>query len=237
MPRHIAMSIAYDGTAYAGFQRQVGQATIQQVLEEALAAPVRGAGRTDAGVHALGQVVDFWYEGSVPTQRLPAALRLPDDIVAVAAWDVPDGFHAQRSALGKAYRYLIWRPEAASPFVRRYAWHYPGPLDVGRMQALAATLVGRHDFSAYSVTGRPVASGIRTVTRCGVDLHGPFLTVCVDADGFLYKMVRRIVGRLWEVGRDAPDLRTTAPAHGLCLMRVGYPEAPAPSLTDFLATS
>ncbi len=235
MARHIAMSVCYDGTAYAGFQRQPRETTIQQVLEEAVGAPVRGASRTDAGVHALGQVVDFWYQGTVPTDRLTRALRLPDDIVAIAAWDVADDFDPQRSALGKQYRYLIWRPEAPSPFVSRCTWHYPGPLDVPAMRAWAATLVGRRDFTEYSVTGRPVASGVRTVTRCDVLERGPHLLITVAADGFLYKMVRRIVGRLWEVGRDAPDLRKVAPAQGLCLMRVDYPAAPAPSLTDFLA--
>jgi tRNA pseudouridine38-40 synthase len=234
MLRHIAMSVAYDGTSYAGFQRQPGQITIQQVLEEAVGAPVRGAGRTDAGVHALGQVVDFWYEGTVPTNRLPRALQLPDDIVAVAAWDVPDEFHAQKSAVGKQYRYLIWRDEVVSPFVARYTWHYPGPLDVAAMRAFAANLEGRHDFTPYSVTGRPVASGIRTVTRCEVAEQGAFLVVRVAADGFLYKMVRRIVGRLWEVGRDAPDLHKTVPACGLCLEHVRYGGGLAPALTDFL---
>ena len=235
MRRHIAMSVAYDGSSYAGFQRQPGQLTIQQVLEEAVGCPVRGAGRTDAGVHALGQVVDFWYEGGAPTERLPRALRLPADIVPVAAWDVPDDFDAQRSAVGKQYRYLIWRPDVVSPFVSRYAWHYPGPLVVPAMQDFAATLVGRHDFTAYSVTGRPVASGLRTVTRCDVQERGPYLILTVAADGFLYKMVRRIVGRLWEVGREAPDLRKVAPAQGLCLEGVHYPEGPARGLTDFLA--
>jgi tRNA pseudouridine38-40 synthase len=235
MRRHVAMSLAYDGTAYAGFQRQPGRITVQQVLEQALGVPVRGAGRTDAGVHALGQVVDFWYEGTVPTGRLARALRLPPDVVAVAAWDVPEGFHARRSALGKQYRYLIWREPTPSPFAARYAWHCPGPLDLARMQAFAATLVGRRDFSEYSVTGRPVASGVRTVTRCDVVPRGGYLIVRVAADGFLYKMVRRMVGRLWEVGRGAPDLRKTAPAQGLCLERVDYADGPAPALTDFLA--
>ena len=228
------MSVAYDGTSYAGFQRQPGEAAVQQVLEEAVGVPVRGAGRTDAGVHALGQVVDFWYQGTVPTERIPRALRLPPDIVAVAAWDVPDDFDAQRSALGKQYRYLIWRPDVASPFASRFTWHYPGPLNVAAMQAFAKTLVGRRDFSEYSVTGRPVASGVRTVTRCDVHERGPYLVVTVAADGFLYKMVRRIVGRLWEVARSAPDLRKVAPPHGLCLEWIEYPSGRSAALTDFL---
>lgn len=237
MARHLALSVAYDGTAYDGFQRQPGRRTIQGFLEEALGCPVRGAGRTDAGVHALGQVVDFLYTGAVPAARLTRALRLPDDIVPIAAWEVPDRFHAQRSAAGKQYRYLIWREAVPSPFLSRYTWHYSGALDIPAMAAHAAKLVGRRDFSDYAVTGRPVQSGVRTVTRCDVREQGPFIVIRVAADGFLYKMVRRIVGRLWEVGRGTDDLRSTVPASGLCLEHVDYPDGPAPALTDFLASA
>jgi tRNA pseudouridine38-40 synthase len=228
------MAVAYDGTAYAGFQAQPGRDTIQARLEQALGCRVRAAGRTDAGVHALGQVVDFWYDGPVPTERLVRALALPPDIVPVAAWEVPPDFHARHHAVAKQYRYLIWRGERPSPFVARYSWHYPGPLDLEAMQAFAATLVGRHDFAAYAVAGRPVRDSVRTLTRCTVSADGPLLVVRVAADGFLYKMVRRIVGRLWEVGRGAPELRSVAPPQGLCLEWVAYATGLAPALPSTL---
>jgi tRNA pseudouridine38-40 synthase len=247
--RRVALIVAYRGTAYAGFQRQPGRDTVQARLEAALEdltgvpIPVRGAGRTDAGVHAAGQVVDCWLPARprVPVDRLPDALgsRLPRDIRVAAAFPVPEAFDARRQALSKRYRYLVWRARAASPFWDAYAWHYPGPLDVDAMVRAARQLEGRHDFRAFAGAARPVADARRTVFACSVWTDGPWLAVDVEADGFLYRMVRAMVGTLWQVGTGvrpeqevaalvagAPRGRAgpSAPPHGLCLVYVRYPE-------------
>lgn len=244
---NIVLTVAYDGTDYCGFQRQRpgGKPSIQQVLEESLESllghPVRiaAAGRTDAGVHAEGQVINFRSPTAIPVDRLPYALNrlLPPDIVVQAAAEAEAGFHARFSARSKVYRYTIWRAPFPSPFLRRYAWHRPGDLDVEGMIRAAVHLVGRRDFSALAGAGRPVRDAVRTVLRCEVASEPPRLLVRVEADGFLYKMVRNIVGTLVEVGRgrweaeriprilasrDRRQAGPTAPALGLCLEEVHY---------------
>lgn len=250
----LALVVAYDGTHYAGFQRQgKGEDTIQVRLEAALTAvagvpvPVRAAGRTDAGVHALGQVVDCPWPARVPAERVPPAVNrhLPPDVAVLAAKPVPPGFHARYTAVSKRYRYVIWRAPGPSPFWRRYAWHTGWKLDVAAMAEAAQRLVGRHDFRAFSAAGRPVRSAVRHVFTCEVRELGPLLFVIVEADGFLYRMVRRIVGTLVEVGRGflAPgDIDAalasgeksragpTAPPHGLFLEWVRYPAGEGPEL-------
>lgn len=246
-PANIVLTVAYDGTDYCGFQRQRPgrKPSIQQVLEEALEAvlnrPVRiaAAGRTDAGVHAEKQVINFRAPTSIPVDRLPYALNrlLPPDIVVQGAGEAEAGFHARFSARSKVYRYTIWRAPFPSPFLRRYAWHRPGDLDVGGMMRAAAHLVGRRDFSALAGAGRPVRDAVRTVLRCEVAPAPSRLLIRVEADGFLYKMVRNIVGTLVEVGRgrweaeriplilasrDRRQAGPTAPACGLCLEDVRY---------------
>ncbi len=252
--RHVVMGLAYDGAAYAGFQRQPGGNTVQQVVEQALQAitgqPVRiaGAGRTDAGVHAWGQVIGARIPWGVPTARLPLALaaHLPPDVRVTWAQEVGADFHPRFSAISKLYRYLIWRETVASPFWRGQSWHYAGPLDLAQMRKAAALFVGRRDFSAVAGAGRPVTDAVRTVLRCEVEAVGPWLGIVVEADGFLYRMVRAMAGTLWEVGRGAMDpdalgailaggrrgeAGPSLPPHGLCLLRVRYPatfELPAP---------
>lgn len=246
--RHVALIVSYAGAGFAGFQRQPGSLTVQGALEEALGGlagspvPVRGAGRTDAGVHAAGQVVDFFLPPGLrlPAARLPRALarRLPPGLAAAAAFEVQPGFHARKSALRKRYRYLVWRAEGNSPFHAPYAWQYTGRLDAGAMAAAARAFVGRHDFTAFAGAARPVADATRELTHCAVRTDGPWLSVEVEADGFLYRMVRAIAGTLLEVGRGAlpalavPDLLRrghrgdagpSLPAHGLCLLWVRYP--------------
>jgi len=245
--RRVALIVSYDGAGFAGFQRQPGVQTVQSALEAALAdlagaaVVVRGAGRTDAGVHAAGQVVDFALPAllAIPTPRLPLALasRLPPGIAAAAAYDVPAGFHARKGALGKRYRFLIWRPGVTSPFWRAWAWPYAGRLDVPAMQAAAGAFVGRQDFAAVAGAARPVADATRTLVACTVYADGPWVAIEVEADGFLYRMVRAIAGTLVAVGRGAlpaaevprilRDGRRAAagpslPAHGLCLLWVRY---------------
>lgn len=237
MARHLALSVAYEGTAYAGWQRQAGdRPTVQGCLETALAAldgrrvVVRGAGRTDAGVHAAAQVADCVIEALVPVERLPLALNrlLPRDVVVTRAFEVGAGFHPRFDAVAKRYRYLIWTDRVCSPFLRRYVWHRPGVREPLRG---LHSLVGRHDLRAFAAAGRPVADAVRDVFACEASRHGPLLVLEVEATGFLYKMVRAIVGTA-VAGLDLADVLAggdrgrggpTAPPQGLCLVGVRYP--------------
>jgi tRNA pseudouridine38-40 synthase len=244
--RQVALKIAYDGTSFHGFQKQPGRRTVQGVLEETLkhlsgaSCPVKGAGRTDAGVHAAGQVVSFWtVDWPIPVGRLVPALNgsLPAEIAVLAAAEVSATFHPRYDAVSKTYRYTIFRRAVRCPFSRLYSLHVPEVLDVARMQEAAAYLVGTHDFRAFQNTGRPVKSAVRTLYECRIEEEGPFLHLRFVADGFLYQMVRVIVGTLLEIGRGrlAPSvinqaleagrrklLGPTAPPHGLCLEKVVY---------------
>jgi len=246
-PRNVKLVVQYDGTAYAGFQRQKGFPTVQEELEKALAAccgePVRviGAGRTDAGVHARGQVVNFFTRGTIPTERIPWALAalLPEDIVVIQAEEVPPCFHARFSARGKVYSYSFWVAPFPSPFWRRYALHVRAPLDREAMERAAATLLGRHDFRAFRGEGSTVRSTVRTLRRLAVQdvPDTPLLRLVAEADGFLYHMMRTLAGTLLEVGRgrippeqvgealragDRTLAGPTLPPHGLCLEQVLY---------------
>lgn len=247
MERHVALIVSYAGTAFAGFQRQPAVRTVQGCLEEALGhiagepVPVRGAGRTDTGVHAAGQVVDFrWAAGpDIPAKKWPLALarHLPPDLRVATAFEVPDSFHARHSAVAKRYRYLLWRAPGESPFWRPYTWHHTGRLNVEGMREAAAALVGRHDFRCFAGAGRPVSDATRTIFACAIWERGPLLGIDVEADGFLYRMVRAIAGTLLEIGRGAlpggvqPILAArqrqaagpSLPGHGLCLLWVRYP--------------
>ncbi|MEW6545988.1 MAG: tRNA pseudouridine(38-40) synthase TruA [Bacillota bacterium] len=246
-PRNVKLVVQYDGTAYAGFQRQKGLPTVQEELEKALAAccgePVRviGAGRTDAGVHARGQVVNFFTRGTIPTERIPWALAalLPEDIVVTQAEEVPPSFHARFSARGKVYSYSFWVAPFPSPFWRRYALHVRAPLDREAMERAAATLLGRHDFRAFRGEGSAVRSTVRTLRHLAVQdvPDTPLLRLVAEADGFLYHMMRTLAGTLLEVGRgrippeqveqalrsgDRTLAGPTLPPHGLCLEQVLY---------------
>lgn len=249
--RTIKLTLQYDGTAYAGFQRQPNGVTIQEKLEEALRL-VSGepelkigaaAGRTDAGVHARGQVVHIRTESKIPLDRWPHAInsRLPADIVVVGAERVADDFHARYWALEKRYRYTLEAAPFPSPLSRLYAYHWGRPLDVGRMDQAAERLVGRHDFAAFRSTGGAAKTSTRTITRLTVTEEEPFLFLDVAADGFLYNMVRILAGTLLEVGagrRPLDDIHRaletgerrfagkTLPPHGLCLEEVTYGDGP-----------
>lgn len=249
--RTIKLILQYDGTAYAGFQRQPNGVTIQEKLEDALRF-VSGepelkigaaAGRTDAGVHARGQVVHIRTGSTIPVDRWPYALgsRLPGDIVVVGAELAPADFHARYWALGKRYRYTLEAAPFPSPLSRLYAYHWGRPLNVGLMQQAAELLVGRHDFTAFRSTGGSAKSSTRTVTSLTVTEAAPFLFLDVVADGFLYNMVRILAGTLLEVGagrRPLDDIHRalatgerrlagrTLPPHGLCLEDVTYGDGP-----------
>ncbi|MEW6082456.1 MAG: tRNA pseudouridine(38-40) synthase TruA [Bacillota bacterium] len=243
--RHIKATVQYDGTAYAGFQRQKGLATIQGELESALSFiaghPLRvvGAGRTDAGVHAVGQVVCFSLEGNIPTERIPEAAnaRLPADIALWDAVEVPTGFHPQYEAVSKLYSYTVWRDRRRSPFYSKYSYHFWEDLSMDPLVEAANVLVGEHDFRAFRAMGSSVKGSVRTLNRLDVNEEGPFLRFYLEADGFLYNMVRIIVGTLLETGRGRltpGDVRhaletgergmagPTVPASGLCLEQVRY---------------
>lgn len=246
--RNIKLVIAYDGSAYHGWQRQAeGIDTIQLRIEQAARDVVRhrvvafGAGRTDAGVHAAGQTANFRTTSfAVPLEGLRRAMnsRLPDDIVVVSAAQVDESFHASRSAIGKTYRYRICTG-ALRPVERaRQTYHYWRPLDIEAMREAARRFVGRHDFRGLATSSDEREDTIRTVRACNVAPAADEIHITVEGDGFLYNMVRNIVGTLVEIGRghwpiERVDLilascdRTlagpTAPAAGLILMTVHYP--------------
>lgn len=245
--RNIRMTLSYDGTAYHGFQVQnrTGLATIQGELEEALKVltgektAVYGSGRTDAGVHARAQVINFFSNTRIPAERFPLAVNsvLPHDIVVMEALDVPPDFHARFCAKRKTYCYIIYNDRHHSPFWRNYSYHVPVDLDIKKMSEGAAHFLGAHDFSAFCAKNTSVEDFVRNVYECRVEKKGPLLCLTVTGDGFLYNMVRIMTGTLLEIGEnkrspdDIPRLlltgdRTqagrTVPPHGLCLWSVEY---------------
>jgi tRNA pseudouridine38-40 synthase len=246
--RTIKLTLAYDGSAYCGWQTQSKEPTLQLALERALervtgqSLGVAASGRTDAGVHALGQVVSFDTDSHLPADVFLRALNaeLPRDMVVVASEEATSGFHARRDARRKRYRYVIGDGPTANVFQRHYAWQLPTRLNDKAMRRAAQALVGRHDFSSFETRGSPRASNVRTIfdleaARNPVDADQ--LHIEVEADGFLYNMVRAIVGTLIEVGRGVKDedwpaavlaarhrraAGQTAPAQGLFLLWVKY---------------
>ncbi len=243
--RRIMLTVQYDGTDYAGMQWQPNARTIQGDLQQALAGvlghPVKitYASRTDAGVHALGQVVTFETDRPIPLPNLVRAAndRLPVAINVLAATYVDSDFHPRYDARAKLYSYRILNREAGSPFIGRYAWHLTESLDTEALRAGAAYLVGEHDFAAFCAAGSAVKHTVRTLYRLDCQQDGDIIELRFEGNGFLYMMVRIIVGMLVEVaaGRLIPDdvkailesrdrnqAGPTAPPQGLCLVRVFY---------------
>jgi len=241
------LTIAYDGTDLVGWQRQADGTSVQGLLEAALSeldgrqVVVIGAGRTDAGVHALGQVAGFSIDRVIDAASITRALnaKLPPAVRVIDATETRADFHARFDARAKTYRYRIWNDEVLSPFERAYAWHVPAPrLDVEAMAAAAALFEGRHDFAAFQASGAATRTTERTVFSCRVRAEPPAIIACeVSGDGFLRHMVRNMIGTLVEVGRgrrpvdwvgrvltsrDRAQAGPTAPADGLFLMSVSY---------------
>lgn len=244
--RNLKMIIEYDGTAYHGWQRQPGQTTIQQVLEESISAitqekiRVIGSGRTDAGVHAVNQVANFMTGSKIEQRNLLAGINslLPRDIAVRQMKEVDAGFHARFNARSKVYLYQIFNGAVRSALYRRYAWFVRNPLDIDRMREGAILFEGTHNFSSFCAANSPMINHVRTVKKVEIEQdRRDILKIVVEADGFLKYMVRNIVGILVDVGKgkrasneitavieakDRGRAGITAPAHGLFLKEVRY---------------
>ena len=241
----IRLVVEYDGTDFHGFQRQPGQRTVDQVLEEAIfqvtreEVQVTGSGRTDAGVHALGQVGAFDTRATIPPDRYGRAINtfLPPDVRILHSEEAAPDFHPRYDARGKMYRYMIYRAMEGYTLNRRYAHQYTRSLDLPRLQEAAHHITGRHDFRGFMASGSEVQDTVRTVHQFTIEENLPWLKFEITGDGFLYRMVRNLMGTLIEIGRGNMSLeqlqdiittgdRTragpTAPARGLYLIRVDY---------------
>lgn len=243
--KNVMLVVEYDGTRFSGFQKQKNGRTVQEEIELALATILRKkvfvipAGRTDSGVHARGQVVNFKTDTKIPLAKLMKALNtyLPADIAVKSVREVPPDFHARYSAKRKIYSYRIWLDEAMSPLERFYVTHYPHRLNVRRIKEASKLLAGRHDFRCFQARARDGRTSVRTLYRIEVKKKGSYLVFTFEGDGFLYNMVRNIVGTLLWVGwgkttlpafrkilaaKDRRLAGPTAPPQGLVLEKVIY---------------
>ncbi len=244
--RNVKITLSYDGTDFSGWQTQAGYRTVQETVERAIAKLtgvdrvwLNSSSRTDAGVHAAGQVANFYTDNRLPNLVLARAINanLPEDVVVKVAEDVPAHFDANYHAVAKLYRYVIHDGAVAEPLMRRYSYQSRRPLDAQKMSRAAQPLLGRHDFHSFETDWPNRATSVRTISHIAVNRFGEYLWIDVAADGFLYNMVRAIAGTLMNVGRgywpaekipeilqsqDRKQAGPTAPAQGLFLMRVTH---------------
>jgi tRNA pseudouridine38-40 synthase len=243
--RNIKLTISYDGLNYSGWQNQPGKNTIQGLLQQALGEltgtfiKINGASRTDAGVSALGQTANFLIDSPIPAENFVKAInhRLPRDIVVTEAVEVNKTFDASGSAKSKLYRYTIFTGKKRNVLKTRNCWHRPAPLDINAMDAAEKMLLGTKDFKSFASAADKRQSSIRTIIKCEVEKQDKWVYIDIEADRFLYNMVRNIVGTLVEIGRgkwqpqkmqeiieacDRTAAGPIAPPQGLCLMWIKY---------------
>ena len=243
--RNIRLLIEYEGTQYAGWQWQKNDKTIQETLSKAIEQVVQekikihGASRTDAGVHALGQVANFKTTSDIPSERLVHAINfyLPHDITVKDAADVNESFHAQYCATSKVYQYTLFNNWIRTTLNRDFCYVYGFQLNMDKMIAATRYLIGTHDFTSFTTKARSEKNRVRTIKKLDIKKEGKYIYFTIEANGFLYNMARTIIGTLVEIGRgkievesikDILDARErnfagpTAPAKGLCLMEVKY---------------
>lgn len=253
MTTRYKMTMSYDGHAFHGFQMQPNQRTVQGAIEEALKKMtkgqrviVEGSGRTDAGVHAMGQVIHFDYPGNeIPAERMILAMNslMPLDTVFTKCEIVDQDFHVRYSAKGKWYRYRVSLDRFVNPFKRFYTGHYPYPIDIGKMQSAAKDIIGTHDFTSFAASGGQIIDKVRTIYYVNIEKDEKENEIIFDfiGSGFLYNMVRILVATLLEIGngrrpvadfprviaaKDRQEVRETAQASGLYLYHVFYEDIP-----------
>jgi len=243
--RNIKLTISYDGTRYKGWQVQKNAGSVQEEIEKAIKKVFKkktvlyGSGRTDAGVHARGQVANFKTVSNIPVERITPALNavLPPDIAILKAKEVPQDFHSQYDAREKTYSYSIFNSRNRDPFKENYSWRVGYRLDLELMRREARVLVGRHDFKCFQASDKKERNPVRVIKSVTIKKKAWDITISVKGNGFLYNMVRNIVGTLVDIGRgylsagsmkkildqkDRTKAGPTAPAKGLCLMEVRY---------------
>ncbi len=245
MKRNIKLTIEYDGTDYFGWQKQPGKRSIQEEIEKVLGiftqeeVTLYGSGRTDAGVHALGQTANFYTASDVDLGKLQFSANqlLPKDIVIVDAEEMPEAFHARKSAKQKTYRYVVLNRQLPSAFWGRYSYRYFRPLDVEKMRTAAKDIVGEHNFRVFSKEGSSVKTFVRKVEEVKIEKEGDLIYFYFTADGFLYNMVRMLTGTLLDIGvgkkpvtaikealltQNKKLVGKNAPPQGLTLLKVSY---------------
>lgn len=243
--KNIRLTVQYDGTSYHGWQVQKNAVTVQQTLHDAIYKATGehvhliGCGRTDAGVHAKAYTANFFTNSTIPPERFMYALNahLPDDIICSESFEVDAEFNAKKSAVKKTYSYFIHNSNVGDVFCRNYAWHYDKPLDIAAMKTAAAVFIGTHDFVGFASAGLTVSTTVRTIYSLNIEKTSDRIRIDVTGNGFLYNMVRIIVGTLVFVGGGKIDAHTmpdilaskdraragiTAPPEGLILTEVYY---------------